>query len=206
MTVLLLSPYPEQAAKILADTDEVIVRDTPVTPADVRTLRADWLVSFGYRHLLPADVLDAVGGRAVNLHMSVLPWNRGAHPNLWSVVEDTPKGASLHLIDPGIDTGAILAQRSVDVDPAATLRTSYARLSALLVELLADAWPALRAGRLAGQPQDPSAGTYHSSRDLERVWPHLNAGWDTPICEVPRARDLPPRVPARAEDTLGSEV
>lgn len=186
MSVVLMSPYPKRLVPILARSDEVIVCETPVTAAGLCAWRADWLVCFGYRHILRPDVLDAVGGRAVNLHMSLLPWNRGAHPNLWSVVEDTPKGGSLHLVDPGIDTGAILAQRPATFDPATTLRASYAALSDLLVGLLADHWPDIRTGRLSGSPQDPGAGTFHRSRDLARVWPHLKAGWDTRIADVPR--------------------
>ena len=56
----------------------------------------DCIVSFGYRHLLRSDSIAAVGGNAVNLHISMLPWNRGADPNLWSWLENTPRGASMH--------------------------------------------------------------------------------------------------------------
>ena len=50
------------------------------------------LVSFGYRFILPGDLLARFPDRAVNLHIAYLPWNRGAHPNVWSAYEGTPAG------------------------------------------------------------------------------------------------------------------
>ncbi len=52
----------------------------------------------------------------INLHISFLPWNRGAHPNFWSFYDDTPKGVTIHLIDEGIDTGAIIYQKEITFD------------------------------------------------------------------------------------------
>ena len=43
--------------------------------------------------------------------MSYLPWNRGADPNFWSILEDTPKGVTIHIMDESIDTGDILYQK-----------------------------------------------------------------------------------------------
>ena len=53
------------------------------------SIRTSWtldgtelLVSHGYRHILPPQLLRALEAPAVNLHISLLPWNRGAHPNV----------------------------------------------------------------------------------------------------------------------------
>jgi len=70
-----------------------------------------------------------LGNRAINLHPSLLPWNRGAHSNFWSFLEDTPKGVTIHIIDEGIDTGDILLQKKIKFDQSKeTLRSSYGRL------------------------------------------------------------------------------
>ena len=58
------------------------------------------LVCHGYQHILRKPVLDRFPGRAINLHISYLPWNWGAVPNLWSFLEDTPKGVTIHHLDP----------------------------------------------------------------------------------------------------------
>ena len=48
-----------------------------------------------------------------HIHISYLPYNRGAHPNFWSFIENTPSGVSIHQIDKGIDTGNILFRKKI---------------------------------------------------------------------------------------------
>ena len=57
-------------------------------------------------------MLDQINYRAINLHISYLPWNRGADPNLWSAV-GMPKGVTIHYINDGFDTGDILFQKAI---------------------------------------------------------------------------------------------
>ena len=49
--------------------------------------------------------------------MSLLPYNRGSHPNFWSFVENTPKGITIHEISNGIDDGDIIFQKKFKLDP-----------------------------------------------------------------------------------------
>ena len=89
----------------------------------------DFLISFGYRYILKKDVIDFFPDKIINLHISLLPYNRGADPNLWSYLEDTPKGVTIHYIDESIDTGNIILQKEVQDDiQNDTLKTSYDRL------------------------------------------------------------------------------
>ena len=73
----------------------------------------DLIFSFGFRQIIKAEKLKIVGCPIINLHISYLPYNRGAHPSFWSFYEDTPSGVSIHLIDNGIDTGPILYQKLI---------------------------------------------------------------------------------------------
>ena len=61
--------------------------------------------------------------------MSYLPYNRGAHPNFWSFVNNTVKGVTIHEIDQGIDTGKIILQKSIKFDlkknPKMTFKQTY---------------------------------------------------------------------------------
>ncbi|MBN6053690.1 hypothetical protein JYK22_17245, partial [Nonomuraea sp. RK-328] len=62
----------------------------------------------------------------VNIHVGITPRYRGVHGGFWAVYEGRPDlvGTTIHLVDPGVDTGAILAQETVAVDPRAdTYRT-----------------------------------------------------------------------------------
>lgn len=186
MHVLLLSPYPERLAPILAKAGDTASAWTD--PVDIEVLareRPDFIVSYGFRHLIRKPVLDALPGKVINLHAALLPFNRGADPNLWSWVEDSPKGVTIHLVDEGLDTGAILAQRQTSFPPGATLASSYARLQDDMVALFAETWPALRAGGLTPRPQQ-GPGSSHRSRDKEPFFALLPAGWDTDAEEAAR--------------------
>lgn len=74
----------------------------------------DFVVSYGYRHILTPDDIAAFSCPIFNLHIAYLPFNHGAHPNFWSFYENTPSGVTLHLIDDDVDTGPIVAPRYVN--------------------------------------------------------------------------------------------
>ena len=148
--------------------------------ADPRVRRADFLVSHGYRHRISARLLARFPGRAVNLHNSLLPWNRGMDATLWSFVDGTPKGVTIHHMDAGIDTGDIIVQKELRFAGDETLRSAWWRLQAELVQLFEDHWPMIRKGRCPGRPQ-PAGGSYHFSADRNAVVHLLTEGWDTPV-------------------------
>lgn len=122
---------------------------------------------FGY--LLRPATLDLFPGGCVNIHPALLPWNRGAHPNVWSIVDGTPAGVTVHHVDAGIDTGDIIAQREVAVESVDTGATLYRKLEAACVDLLAETWPAIKAGTAPRTAQPAGNATSHRLRDVERI-------------------------------------
>jgi methionyl-tRNA formyltransferase len=144
----------------------------------------DIIVSYGHRFILPPEVFALPPLGAINLHISYLPWNRGADPNFWSLVENTPRGVSIHYIDAGIDTGDVIARAPVGFSEADTLRTSYDRLHTELRALFAAWWREIRLG-LAPRGRQAPGGTFHLRSDRE-PFEHLLAarGWNTPVCEL----------------------
>lgn len=89
----------------------------------------DFIVSFGYRKIIKKDLILKAKRPIINLHMSYLPYNRGAHPNFWSFVNNTVKGVTIHEIDQGIDTGKIILQKKLKFDlkknPKMTFKQTY---------------------------------------------------------------------------------
>lgn len=142
----------------------------------------DWIVSHGYRHKVAAGVLEQFPARAVNLHIGYLPQNRGADPNLWSIVEGTVRGVTVHHMDEGIDTGDIIAHRTAPLNENATLREAYADLQRTVAELFMEIWPMLRDGRMPRMPQ--GEGTTHRKADRAVLEHRLSRGWDTPVREL----------------------
>lgn len=151
--------------------------------ASVEAFRPDLIVSYGYRFKVDEQVLAATAV-AVNVHISLLPWNGGADPNLWSWLTNTPKGVSLHWMSKDIDRGDLLGQVEVPLDPMDTLSVTYDHLQRAAGGLLEELWPALEGGIPPRSPM-PEGGSYHRSRDK---YPHLGCldrGWETP-CHVIR--------------------
>jgi phosphoribosylglycinamide formyltransferase 1 len=91
--------------------------------ADWLTLRGvDLVVLAGYMHLLTPSFLDRFPERIVNVHPSLLPEFPGAHAidDALSAGVDTT-GVTVHYVDEGLDTGAVIRQEPVAVEPRATL-------------------------------------------------------------------------------------
>ena len=170
MRVLLLSPYPATLIPALEAAGDTLAGHWD---------DAEYVVSFGHRAIIGEPYLTQFAGRMINLHTSMLPWNRGADPNFWSWFDDTPKGVSIHQIDAGIDTGDVMVSWSAELDRRGTLRSTYDELRRAMIDLFAMEWKYIRAGRYAPQPQ-AGTGSYHRSRDM----PELPDGWDTPVSEV----------------------
>ena len=160
----------------LVDQGEDVVQTSEVI-TEVEGI--DFLVSYGYRHILRKDILDKLPNRAVNLHISYLPWNRGADPNLWSFIKGTPKGVTIHYLDEGIDTGDIIVQRQVVFgSEGETLTTTYRRLHLEIQRLFKEYWPRIRVGKCSRTKQS-GQGTFHTSKDKETVIHLLTNGWET---------------------------
>ena len=73
----------------------------------------DLIISFGYRKMIRNSVLRKAKRPILNLHMSYLPYNKGAHPNFWSFYDNTKKGITIHEIDKSLDTGPIVYQKEI---------------------------------------------------------------------------------------------
>ena len=91
--------------------------------ADVRALAPECLLSVLFGYLIPAEWLELPSWRSLNLHPALLPWNRGANPNVWPLVDESPAGVTLHVMDARIDTGPLMHQIGVPAYPDDTAET-----------------------------------------------------------------------------------
>lgn len=143
----------------------------------------DLTVSYTYRYILPVEILDALGNNVVNIHTSYLPWNRGADPNLWSILEETPRGVTLHYMNEELDGGAVIAQQLVPVkEEGGTLATTYNHLDRAARQLFQDAfvyydfWKEMR-------KETKGAGSYHVLADAAPVKKLIDS-YDTGLSEL----------------------
>ncbi|MHC4092052.1 MAG: formyltransferase family protein, partial [Planctomycetota bacterium] len=114
--------------------------DCPEVLRAVRALQPEIGVVAFLGHILRPEFIDLFPAGCINVHPAYLPYNRGAYPNVWSIVEQTPAGATIHYLDEGIDTGDIIARRSEPVEPVDTGRSLYRKLELLCVDLFKETW------------------------------------------------------------------
>lgn len=135
---------------------------------ELGALRPDLILVAAYGKLLPPETLALPPHGCLNLHPSLLPRYRGPSPVATAILEDAAvTGVTLMQLDPGMDTGPILAQQAIPLrgdETAATLTGDLFRIGA---QLLLDNLAGWRAGQLPARPQDDSQATV--TRKLERA-------------------------------------
>ena len=75
----------------------------------------DLIISYGYSHIIDEAIIKKYKN-IINLHISYLPYNKGAHPNFWSFAENTQSGVTIHKINKKIDSGNIVFQKPLNFE------------------------------------------------------------------------------------------
>ncbi len=200
----------------------------PDAIGELSELKPEIIVVVAYGRLLPAEILDIPRFGCLNLHPSLLPRHRGPSPVPGAILSgDETTGVTLMLLDAGMDSGPIIAQRSRSIsanDDAETLTTELFREGAALLAATLPGWVA---GDVDACPQDDGLATYTSK--LERAdgladwgrsadalwrqqrayapWPGLHTAWEgkelklLEVLPFPEGRAEPGRV-IRADGDL----
>lgn len=149
-------------------------------------LKPQLVISYNYRYLVSPECIAYMRGNIVNLHISLLPWNRGSDPNFWSFIENTPKGVSIHKLTEGLDKGDVLFQKELYFDERTeTFQSTYEILNKAIQTLFMENFETLRTGNLSGRPQQNS-GTYHKRRDRDEFLSGKTPDWNMNILEFKR--------------------
>jgi len=170
-------------AYLQAHGEEIVATTDKIDMNFIHLHLPEFIVSYGYRHIISDDILKHYPDTAVNLHISLLPWNRGADPNFWSFVENTPKGVTIHYLDKGVDTGDIIVQKQVEFSEKDTLHTSYLKLHEEIQNLFKQHWAKIRIGKCPRISQNSIYQTASSHRliDKQKLSFLLTNGWHTPV-------------------------
>lgn len=154
-------------------------------PAFVETLRAlepDLLVSVQAAQIMRRAVLETPRLGAVNLHFGPLPRYRGVAPIAWAIINGEAETAvTLHLMDPGIDSGPVLASAPVAIGRDETARSLYDRCTQAAVDLFSAEWARIRAGGLDGRPQE-GVGLYYNRHAID--FSQRAIGWHRDASDV----------------------
>lgn len=156
----------------LCDQDNIFMHSILTTKDQLRIIKnvePDYILSCGYQHIVPESILTIPTKGCLNLHPAYLPYNRGANPNVWSIIEGTPAGVTLHYMDPGIDTGDIVARRKVETAFSDSGKDLHKRLEDAQLELFQDVWSDILSDNISVVEQDENQGTYHQTSEFETL-------------------------------------
>ena len=155
----------------------------PGAVAQLASYQPDIIVVAAYGRLLPPNVLALPRFGCLNLHPSLLPRHRGPAPVAGTILAgDAVTGISVMLLDEGMDTGPIIAQRPRAIAPdddAATLTDALFRDGAALLHEIIPQWAA---GAITAAPQDDARATYTAK--IERA--DGQADWTLPAPQLAR--------------------
>lgn len=191
----------------------------PEAFAQLQAWQPDLIVVAAFGQILRQNVLDLPTHGCINVHASLLPRWRGAAPIQAAIrAGDAETGITIMLMDAGLDTGPVLAQRSIPIEPRETAQTLHDRLAALGAALLLETLPGYLTGSLRPRPQpdDETPVTYapqikkedgaidwtRSAEEIDRLvraftpWPGTFTHWDGQRLKIiagePAAGNTPP--------------
>ncbi len=170
------SPTPPPVKKVAGENGLTVLQPRTLRDEVDRlwSLSPDVIVVAAFGQILPQSVLDIPGLGCLNIHPSLLPRYRGASPVASAILSgDEESGVTIMLMDAGMDTGPVLKQRSMPIDPEDTAESLEGKLAEAGAKLLMETLPEWAEGRITPQPQREEDATYTSplsKADGEMDW------------------------------------
>lgn len=185
MNVMILSPYPKNICKTVYEAgDKYFLFNNSLNLDILREKEINFIVSYGYDKIIKKEITEKFKNRIINLHVSFLPFNKGAHPNLWSHIENTKTGVTIHKIDEGIDTGEIICRKEIFIDKKKhSFRSSYEILRKEIEKLFKENWVNIKSNNYK-IILDASKGSFHKKSEGLYLLSKFKFDWDSNIDEA----------------------
>jgi methionyl-tRNA formyltransferase len=175
-------PLAERAAAV-----GVVCRQPPSykpdeVRAEVAALASDLMILAYVTQIVPLALAEVPRLGSICFHPSLLPRRRGGSAINWALIEgDAETGVSVFWVDAGIDTGPILLQRRVAIEPNDSAGSLYyGRILPAGVAVMLDSVALIEAGNAPRITQDEREATYEPlCRD-----PHAQIDWSRPAAKV----------------------
>jgi methionyl-tRNA formyltransferase len=131
------------------------IKNNPELRARLEAINPDAIIVVAYGRIIPEWMLNLPRWGNINLHASLLPRYRGAAPIQWAIANgEMVTGATTMRLDQGLDTGDILLQRSLPIEPDQTAEQVFPVLAASGAGLMLETLAGLEAGTIQPIPQD----------------------------------------------------
>ena len=158
-------PSPPPVKQLAAKHDVPVLQPEKIKNnlelrAQLESIHPDAIIVVAYGRIIPDWMLALPRWGNINLHASLLPKYRGAAPIQWAVANgETITGATTMRIDQGLDTGDILEQSTLPIEPDQTSEDLFPLLAQSGANLLLHTLQGLEAGTVTATPQDHSQAT-----------------------------------------------
>ena len=140
----------------------------------IQKLAPDYLFSFYYRHMIPAELLACAKVAALNMHGSLLPKYRGRAPVNWAILHgETQTGATLHIMETKPDAGDIVGQSTVSIGANETATDVFDKVSQAAISVINQVLPELLKGHIPRKLNNLTQGSYFGGRkpaDGQILW------------------------------------
>jgi methionyl-tRNA formyltransferase len=158
---LTASPVKRCALELkLSITQPLKIKQNDEFRTQLEAIKPDAIIVVGYGRIVPQWMLDLPPLGNINVHASLLPKYRGAAPIQWSIASgETTTGVTTMKIDAGLDTGDILLQQDLPINPADTSETLSPKLASMGANLLIRTLQGLQSRTLKSIPQDHAKAT-----------------------------------------------
>src|SRR6266550_8122986 len=152
------SPIKQRARELgLPVVQPERIKNNDEFQAQLSALKPDAIIVVGYGRIIPQWMMELPPLGNINLHASLLPKYRGAAPIQWAIASgETVTGVTTMKIDSGLDTGDILLQNDIPIEPTDTAETLAPRMATIGADLMSDTLNGLRAGTVRPTRQDNS--------------------------------------------------
>ncbi len=154
-------PVKEAALRMQLPVWQPQTLRSPTTVAHLREMAPDAIAVAAYGQILRSNILAIPARGCINVHASLLPQYRGAEPVVAAILAgEEETGVTIMLMDEGMDTGPILAQRSIPIAHDDTRESLTQKLAHLGAELLLEVLPRWLKGEMTPQAQDEALASY----------------------------------------------
>lgn len=199
------------------------VKNNDLFRLELESLGADIFVVVSYGKILPPEIINMPKHKTVNVHFSLLPKYRGASPIQSALLNGEAKtGTSIFVLDEKMDTGQILKQEEISIDPDDNFLSLSQKLAMHSARIIDETITAYAGGLIVPKPQDDSAATYtkifsktdgkidwsKTAQDIYNQfrafypWPGIWTKWNGKIFKITDCACLASSVPAKEPGTV----
>lgn len=134
----------------------------------LQEMEIDWLFIIGWSQIAGAELLSTPSRGCIGMHPTLLPQGRGRAAVPWAILKGLEQtGVTMFKLDEGVDTGDIIGQEVITLEPDITADTLYKRVEQAHVALISHYWADIAAGRIQLCPQDSATATEWPDRKPE---------------------------------------